>query len=42
MTTWVQQHFRDAQRARETLAVTVVAAGLIGFGLVMLGVFLSR
>lgn len=42
MSTWVKEHFRDEQHARETLAKGAVVAAAVGFALVMVGMWLSR
>lgn len=42
MSTWVKEHFRDAQNARETLAVAVVAAAALGLGVVLFGLWAVR
>ncbi|WP_269633427.1 hypothetical protein [Pelomonas sp. BJYL3] len=41
MNAWIKSHFRDEQRARETLAAAVVVAALVGLGVVAIGIFLS-
>jgi hypothetical protein len=42
MTTWVKQHFRDEQQARETLAIGVILLAVVGLGVVTIGLMLSR
>ena len=42
MSAWVQHHFQDAQHAREVIAVVAFVGGVIGFGMVMIGVFMPH
>lgn len=42
MGTWVKDHFGDEQHARETVAKYAAVAAVIGFALVMVGMWLSR
>lgn len=42
MTTWVKEHFSDSNQALTTLSSIAAVVGVVGFVLVMVGVFLAR
>ena len=42
MGTWVNEHFRDVRRARETVAAGVVIAAVVGLAIVLLGLWFAR
>ena len=42
MTTWVRNHFKDAKHAMTAISVMSVSMGVVGFGIIVVGAFLSN
>lgn len=42
MTTWVKEHFSDAQHSMTTVSLAALAAGVVGFVIVVVSVILSK
>ena len=42
MSTWMKEHFSDAEQAKTTICVTALVGGFIGLALFVIGAIASR
>jgi len=42
MTTWVKHHFRDPKHAMAAISIMSLSMGALGFGAIVLGIFLAH